>query len=101
MEVQTMEIVPAKPQEVAAQPGDFMPVMSMEMALQRRGMLVEFTRRIMVQDQDFGVIPGTGTKPALLKAGAEKLCHFFGLEPEFNQVVEDVDWTGERHGGEV
>ena len=96
-----MEIVPAKPQEIAVQAGDFMPVMSMETALQRRSMLVQFTRQIMVENQDFGVIPGTGTKPALLKAGAEKLCHFFGLEPEFNQVVEDVDWTGERHGGEV
>jgi hypothetical protein len=105
MEAKTMEIEPAKPQEIAvpvqAQQADFMPVMSMEMALQRRSMLVQFTRQIMVENQDFGVIPGTGTKPALLKAGAEKLCHFFGLEPEFNQVVEDVDWTGERHGGEV
>lgn len=95
-----MEIVPAKPQEIAVQPSDFMPVMSMETALQRRGMLVEFTRRIMIADQDFGVIPGTGTKPALLKPGAEKLCSFFGLEPDFHEVTEDCDWTGEKHAGE-
>jgi len=96
-----MEIIPAKPQEVAVQSTDFMPVMSMETALQRRSMLVEFTRKIMIPDQDFGVIPGTGTKPTLLKPGAEKLCSFFGLEPEFHQVVEEVDWTGAQHGGEA
>jgi len=99
-EATTMEIVAAKPQEVAPQSADFLPIMSMEMALQRRQMLVEFTRRIMIPDQDFGVIPGTGSKPTLLKPGAEKLCSFFGLEPEFNQMVEEMDWSGEKHGGE-
>jgi hypothetical protein len=78
----------------------FLPAMSMEVALARRAAIVEFTRRIMVRDQDFGEIPGTN-KPTLLKPGAEKLCNFFGLEPEFTPVVEDIDWTGAQHGGEV
>ncbi len=78
----------------------YLPVMSMEVALARRSAIVEFTRRIMVKDQDFGEIPGTN-KPTLLKPGAEKLCNFFGLEPEFTPIVEDTDWTGARHGGEV
>ena len=95
-----MEIVQAKPQEVAVQSSDFMPVMSLDVAVQRRQMLVEFASRIMVKDQDFGVIPGTGSKPTLLKPGMEKLCSFFGLEPEFKEVSEEADWTGERHGGE-
>lgn len=105
MEAMTMEVIPAKSQEIApaqaAVSSDFMPVMSMEIALQRRQMLVEFAQRIMVSGQDYGVIPGTGGKPTLLKAGAEKLCSFFGLEPEFVEVAEDADWTGERHGGEL
>jgi hypothetical protein len=54
----------------------------------------------MVKDRDFGEIPGTN-KPTLLKPGAEKLCNFFGLEPEFTPIVEDLDWTGAEHGGEV
>jgi hypothetical protein len=54
----------------------------------------------MVKDQDFGEIRGTH-KPTLLKPGAEKLCNFFGLEPEFTPIVEDVDWTGSQHLGEV
>src|ERR1700733_9349559 len=78
----------------------FMPAMSMEMALARRAAIVEFTRKIMVRDQDFGEIPGT-SKPALLKPGAEKLCNFFGLEPEFTPVVDEIDWTGAQHAGET
>src|ERR1700689_5283264 len=74
--------------------------MSMEVALARRAAIVEFTRKIMVRDQDFGEIPGTG-KPTLLKPGAEKLCNFFGLEPEFTPVVDEIDWTGAQHGGET
>jgi len=64
----------------------YLPAMSMEVALARRSAIVEFTRRIMIKDQDFGEIPGT-SKPTLLKPGAEKLCSFFGLEPEFTPVV--------------
>ncbi len=78
----------------------FLPAMSMEVALARRAAIVEFTRKIMVRDRDFGEIPGTG-KPTLLKPGAEKLCNFFGLEPEFTPVVDEIDWTGEQHGGET
>ena len=86
--------------EVSTRESAFMPAMSMEVALARRAAIVEFTRRIMVRDQDFGEIPGTN-KPTLLKPGAEKLCNFFGLEPEFTPVVEEIDWTGIQHGGET
>lgn len=47
----------------------FLPAMSMEVALARHSAIVEFTRQIMVRDQDFGEIPGTN-KPTLLKPGA-------------------------------
>ena len=83
----------ARPVELSTKDSVFLPAMSMEVALARRAAIVEFTRRIMVKDQDFGEIPGTN-KPTLLKPGAEKLCNFFGLEPEFTPIVEDIDWTG-------
>src|SRR4029077_2895156 len=86
--------------EISTKDSVFLPAMSMAVALARRSAIVEFTRRIMVKDLDFGEIPGTN-KPTLLKPGAEKLCNFFGLEPEFTPVVEDIDWTGAQHGGEV
>jgi hypothetical protein len=78
----------------------FMPAMTMDVALARRAAIVEFTRKLMLRDQDFGEIPGSH-KPTLLKPGAEKLCNFFGLEPEFTPRVEDIDWTGAQHGGET
>jgi hypothetical protein len=76
-----------------------MPALTIDLALARRAALVEFTRQMMIRDQDFGEVPGS-SKPALLKPGAEKLCSFFGLEPAFTPVIEDIDWTGVRHGGE-
>jgi len=90
----------ARPVGLSTKDSVFLPAMSMEVALARRSAIVEFTRRIMVRDQDFGQIPGTN-KPTLLKPGAEKLCNFFGLEPEFTPMVEDIDWTGAQHGGET
>src|ERR1019366_2175475 len=90
----------ARPAGLSTKESVFLPAMSMEVALARRAAIVEFTRRIMVKDQDFGEIPGT-SKPTLLKPGAEKLCNFFGLEPEFTPIVEDLDWMGAQHGGEV
>ena len=78
----------------------YQPVMTIEAALARRDDIVLFVSKIMKRDQDFGVIPGTSTKPVLLKPGAEKLCQFFGLEPEFTPITEEADWMGERHSGE-
>ena len=89
----------ARPAGLSTKESVFLPAMTMEVALARRAAIVEFTRRIMVKDQDFREIPGS--KPTLLKPGAEKLCNFFGLEPEFTPIVEDLDWTGAQHGGEV
>lgn len=48
-------------------------------------------REVMKKDEHYGVIPGTGTKPTLLKAGAEKLCLTFRLDPQYEIT--------ERHEG--
>lgn len=45
---------------------------------------------LMQKDQHFGVIPGCGDKPTLLKAGAEKLALTFRLAPEYEVTI--VDW---------
>jgi len=96
------EVVPVSSQErgFSARDSTFLPAMTLEVALARRAAIVEFVRRLMVRDQDFGEISGS-VKPTLLKLGAEKLCNFFGLEPEFTPIVEEIDWTGAQHGGEV
>lgn len=77
-----------------------MPVMNIEQAVSRRQAIIDFTKRIMVPNTDFGAIPGT-SKPTLLKPGAEKLTTLFGLSPRFEIVEKELDWTGERHGGEA
>lgn len=45
---------------------------------------------VMKKDEHYGVIPGTGTKPTLLKAGAEKLCLTFRLDPQY-ETTEKYD----------
>src|SRR3990167_9168664 len=60
-------------------------------------MMVDFTKTVMVKDQDFGTIPGVG-KPCLYKAGAEKLCTLFGFTPSFQLIERTEDWTGREHG---
>ena len=61
--------------------------------------------RAMDKDVDFGLIPGTGKKPMLLKPGAEKLCVLFNLDAQFTgdgnseQMIVDQlpDGTKLRH----
>jgi hypothetical protein len=97
-----LQLIPAgTPAGAVASYNSYMPVMSMDLVVQRRNMVVQFTKSIMVEglDKDYGTIPGT-QKPTLLKAGAEKLNNFFGLEPEYSEVAEILDWTGAEHAGE-
>lgn len=55
-------------------------------------MMVEFVKKQMQKDIDYGVIPGTGSKPTLLKPGAEKLCRLFSLRPHLELVQSLVDF---------
>ena len=70
----------------------YMPALSIESAVARYNAVVEFTRRVMKSGKDYGVIPGTGDKPTLLKPGAEKLCSLFGMAPGFIIVDKIVDF---------
>ncbi len=46
-------------------------------------LIQQVMKEVMHKDEHYGVIPGTGTKPTLLKAGAEKLCLTFRLDPQY------------------
>ena len=46
----------------------------------------------MIKDQDYGVIPGTGTKPTLLKPGAEKISKLLGLADTYEIVDRQEQW---------
>jgi hypothetical protein len=45
---------------------------------------------IMRENEDFGLIPGCGTKPTLLKSGAEKLGMAFGLSASYSVQRADL-----------
>lgn len=52
---------------------------------------VEFIKEVLQPGVDYGVIPGTGDKPALLKAGAERLTAGYGLRPEYDVIESEKD----------
>ena len=61
-----------------------------------------FLKGVLREGLDYGVIPGTGAKPTLLKPGAERILSSYGLHPELQDETPPVkDWTGEDHGGEM
>lgn len=46
---------------------------------------------VMRDGEHYGIIPGCGKKPSLLKAGAEKLSFTFRFAPRFDVAVEAID----------
>lgn len=70
----------------------FLPQMTTDQAVQVYKAMKEFISATLVDGRDFGIIPGTN-KPTLLKAGAEKLCRFFGLSAGFTLVGKIENWT--------
>ncbi len=55
-----------------------------------RARLQQIHTELMTPEIDYGIIPGTG-KPTLLKAGAEKLLHFYRLSCEFIPIIQRGD----------
>ncbi len=79
--------------------GSIMPALTVQQASERYNVLVEYTKTVMVRDQDYGTIPGVA-KPCLYKAGAEKLSSLFGLAPAFELIEKREDWVGKETNGE-
>jgi hypothetical protein len=50
----------------------------------------ELMSSVMNEGVHFGVVPGCGEKPSLLKPGAEKLCFVFKVAPEFEVHRDDL-----------
>lgn len=58
--------------------------------LNKVALVMEVQERIMKQGEHYGTVPGCGDKPALFKAGAEKLGMTFRLKPTFNVSERDM-----------
>lgn len=52
--------------------------------------IMDAMKGVMVSDLHYGVIPGTGSKPTLLKPGAEVICMMFRLIPTFEETRVDL-----------
>jgi hypothetical protein len=80
---------------------DFMPLFTVQQAVERKGMMNQFINEVLRENEDYGPMPGNPAgKKVLMKPGAEKLCSIFGMAPQYieDKIIED--WTGEHHGGE-
>lgn len=64
----------------------------------RRDRIQEVLKQVMKPGVDYGKIPGCGDKPALLKAGAEKILSTFKLaaKPEAEHIIDLGDSTCRR-----
>lgn len=58
--------------------------------LNKMALVQEVMTRVMKEGEHYGKIPGCGDKPALLKAGAEKLGTTFRLRPQFSIDERDL-----------
>jgi len=50
-------------------------------------LIQEVMKSVMQEKEHYGVIPGCGNKPTLLKAGAEKLAHTFRFAPKYEEIA--------------
>jgi hypothetical protein len=57
--------------------------------MQKIGQFQAVVQQTLKQNHDFGIVPGTGSKPTLLKPGAEKILMLMGLSSEY-EIVEKV-----------
>lgn len=53
----------------------------------------ELVRRYLKPGLDYGVIPGTGKKPTLLKPGAEKVDKLLDLSDNYEIIEKTEDWN--------
>ncbi len=51
-------------------------------------------QKTLKKDHDYGIIPGTGNKPTLLKPGAEKILMLMGLTSEYDVIEKVQDYEG-------
>lgn len=59
--------------------------------------IAETIKAELVDGVDYGLIPGTGKKPTLFKAGAQKLTLMYGLLARYTQTLREVDYDEGTH----
>lgn len=67
------------------------PVANPEEVLAAQEATRDLVNRALKRDRDYGVIPGTGSKPTLLKPGAERINAAFGCVPRYHVIDSEID----------
>jgi hypothetical protein len=73
-----------------------MPVATPEKIIDAHKAAVDIVTKVLEEGTDYGVVPGTGNRPALFKAGAERLCHCYGLSIHFEVIDQECDHDREN-----
>ncbi len=81
---------------IATQQAAAVPVLSADGVQEQVQLIQHVMKKVMKKDEHYGVIPGCGNKPSLLKAGAEKLCLTFRLAPSLDIETIDLPAVGHR-----
>lgn len=78
----------------------YRPVMSVQDSIQRYHEIEKFVGECMKEGVDYGKPPGfpRESKPFLYKAGAQKLCAFFGYVPHYTELECIEEWMSEKYG---
>ena len=58
---------------------------------ERASLVKQALKEVMETNVHYGIVPGCGNKPTLLKAGTEKLCLLFRLSPTFEVTTKTLD----------
>lgn len=79
---------------------------ALEEEREQRILLKKYVEEFMIENEDYGVIPGTdkGDKKArkgLFKPGAEKLLDLFRCRPEYEIIARDVDRAAGLYAYEI
>jgi hypothetical protein len=69
---------------------DYVDLNDIETVMAKIASFQQIVHRTLKQNLDYGIIPGTGTKPTLLKPGAEKITMLLGLRSEF-EAAKTID----------
>ena len=102
-------IVEEQARQKAAVASRYQPVMSTVEMVEREKAIQYLVDNIMVEGVDYGWVPGTRptketpvgeyrAKPTLFKAGAERVCAFFGYVPEYHAEQTIEEWTAAKYG---
>ncbi len=78
----------------------YRPVMNVADSIERYKQIEQFVSQCMSVDVDYGKPAGfpKDAKPFLYKAGAQKLCAFFGYVPAYEEMEAIEEWTDAKYG---